>query len=149
MIKNCDCLWPAEIYAMVSQSGLKHLSNTMDQNINNNGIYNLSFYWVLKFSNKFKKILLFLRLPVYFITAKHWQILTDSFVIMRTNSKVSLDKRAVLNRPVKHASTTQLSIASSVGVKSWEWGYLIWWYTWKCYFVDAAIASAWWRHPKA
>ena len=36
---------------MVSQSGMKHFGNTVDQNIDNRGIYNLFFYWVLKLSN--------------------------------------------------------------------------------------------------
>ena len=102
---------------MVSQSGLKHFSNTVEQNIDNRGIYNLSFCCILKLSIQLKK-LLFPRALVYFITAKHRQILTDSFVIVMTNSKVPLDKHAVLNRPIKHASKTRPAIASSVSVKS-------------------------------
>ena len=54
---------------------------------------------------------------MYFITAKHRQILPDSFVIVMTNSKVPLNKHAVLNRPIKHASKTRPAIASSVSVK--------------------------------
>ena len=41
---------------MVSQSGLKHFSNTVDQNIDNRGIYNLSFCNILKLSNQLKNI---------------------------------------------------------------------------------------------
>ena len=103
---------------MVCQSGLKRFSSTMDQNIGNGGVYKFSFYCILKLSNQFKKKLLFPLPLVYFITAKHRQIPTDSFVIMITNSKVSLDKHAVLNRPIKHASKMRLSTASSVSVKS-------------------------------
>ena len=102
---------------MVSQSGLKHFRTTVDQNIDNRGTYNLSFCCILKLSNQLKNIVV-PRAPVYFITAKHRQILSDSFVIMMTNSKVPLDKHTVLNRPVKHASKTQPAIASSISVKS-------------------------------
>ena len=35
---------------------LKHFSNTVDQNIGNRGIYNLSFYCILKLSNQLKNI---------------------------------------------------------------------------------------------
>ena len=41
---------------MVSQPGLKHFSNTVDQNIDNRGIYNLSFCNILKLSNQLKNI---------------------------------------------------------------------------------------------
>ena len=41
---------------MVSQSGLKHFSNSVDQNIDNRGTYNLSFYCILKLSNQLKTI---------------------------------------------------------------------------------------------
>ena len=40
---------------MVSQFGLKHFSNTVDQNIDNRGIYNLSFCCILKLSIQLKK----------------------------------------------------------------------------------------------
>ena len=42
---------------MVSQPGLKHFSNTVDQNIDNRGIYNLSFCNILKLSNQLKNII--------------------------------------------------------------------------------------------
>ena len=102
---------------MVGQSGLKHFRTTVDQNIDNRGTYNLSFCCILKLLNQLKNIVV-PRAPAYFITAKHRQILSDSFVIMMTNSKVPLDKHTVLNRPVKHASKTQPAIASSISVKS-------------------------------
>ena len=35
---------------------LKHFSNTVDQNIGNRGIYNLSFYCIWKLSNQLKNI---------------------------------------------------------------------------------------------
>ena len=41
---------------MVSESGLKHFSNTVDQNIDNRGTYNLSFCCILKLSNQLKNI---------------------------------------------------------------------------------------------